>query len=223
MKTIVTDDFIAAIRDYSYLLERGYSQKAVLKIVSDRYQLDRIQRNLLYRGISATSVAEGRNRRLTQEIEGKSIYVDSYNVLLTITNYLLGRALYIADDGYLRDAGEVFGKKESMELLQTSVELLFTLLSEEKPAAVCFYVDSPVSYSGELAAVIREKLKENRIDGEVQVVKSPDYELKQVREGYIATSDSAVIDASEAPVVDVARKVIEKVFSPSFIRLDRIK
>ena len=221
MKTILTNQFKEAVKDYAYLLERGFSQKSVLKIVGDRYQLDRIQRNLLFRGITKRQEAKERKSRITKKIKSLRISIDSYNVFLTVANYILGRPLYIANDGFLRDAGEVYRRGLARENLHQAVDLVLSVLRKEQPASIAFFVDSPVAYSGELAAHLRSLLLQYSLSGAVEVVKSPDFYLKQIGEGVIATSDSIIIEKTISPVVDLARKVIESNFRPSFIRLDR--
>jgi hypothetical protein len=221
MRKILTAEFKEAVQDYFYLLERGFSQKSVLKLVGDRYRLDRIQRNLLFRGVTRQREAKDRKARITKRIKKLEVSIDSYNIFLTVANYILGRPLYIANDGFLRDAGEVYRKALERENLHQAVDLVFSFLKKEKPAGAWFFVDSPVAFSGELAVHLRSLLDRFDLPGIVELVRSPDFYLKQIDSGIIATSDSIIIAKTRAPVIDLARRVIETEFSPSFIRLDR--
>ncbi len=47
-----TEKFKDAVRDYRFLLDRSYPQKASIKLVGDRNQLTGQERSLLYRGVS---------------------------------------------------------------------------------------------------------------------------------------------------------------------------
>ncbi len=212
--------FRDAVADFRYLLERRYSHASALRVVGDRYQLDSVQRSMLYRGISARETARLRSRRRVESAVGQSVAVDCYNVLYTVTNYLFGRPLFICDDGFLRDSGELHENKP--EILERAVTLLFRFLRSEPPREVALFLDRPISHSGELALELRSLLAQARIAGTAETVRSPDHLLKERREGLIATSDSSVIDRAQVGVVDLARKVIEGSFSARFIALDAI-
>ncbi len=214
----LTARFRSAITDYRYLLERGYSHSSALRVVGDRYQLDSEQRSMLYRGISPRETARLRRTRLVASVVGAAVAVDCYNVLYTVTNYLYGRPLFICDDGFLRDSGELHQEKPAD--LDRSVALLFRWTRSEPPAALSLYLDSPVSRSGELALELRRRLEEARIAGTAEAVRSPDHLLKECRTGLIATSDSSVIDRAQVGVADLARKIIESSFEARFISLD---
>jgi hypothetical protein len=222
MRQIVTEEFITAVHDYFYLINRNYSGKSVLKLVGDRYHLDRIQRNLLYRGVVPKALAERRRSKLKTEISGEHISIDGYNVLLTISNYLLGRTVYISNDGLLRDAGEVFGKQQPLEVLHDVIDFTFPLLKKGGPRSLAVYFDSPVAFSGELAGYVRKQLEHVQLPGTVEAVHSPDYFLKKAEYGLVATSDSIIIDACTTAIVDLPLLVLSERFSPDFIRLDRL-
>ncbi len=222
MRQIVTEEFITAVHDYFYLINRSYSGKSVLKLVGDRYHLDRIQRNLLYRGVVPAAVAEQRRRKLKTEISGEHISIDGYNVLLTMSNYLLGRTVYISNDGLLRDAGEVFGRQQPLELLRDVIDFTFPMLKQGGPCSVAVYFDSPVAFSGELAGYLREQLELLQLPGAVEAVHSPDFFLKKAEYGLVATSDSIIIDACTTAIVDLPLMVLCEKFNPDFIRLDRL-
>lgn len=219
----VTLPFRAAVADYRYLLERRYANPSALKVVGDRYQLDSVQRSMLYRGISRAEAARRRRSRLVERVAGRSLSVDCYNVLYTLANYLFGRQLFLCDDGYLRDSGELHGESEKPESLARALALLFGWLAVELPASVDFYLDSPVSKSGELALELRRRLAEASICGSAATVRSPDHALAALEEGIIATSDSSVIDRAKVGVADLARRVLEASFQTRFISLDGIE
>ena len=221
MKTteLLTDNFKTAIKDYYYLLNRGYSQKALLKLTGDRYSLSAEQRIILYRGIVKTSEANYRKRKKGYSVRKKYLYIDCYNVLLTISNYLYGRNLYISNDGFLRDAGQIYGKIRTDKVFYKSVDHLFIYLIEKKPEKTFLFIDSPVSYSGEFALYLKEKIIKTDIDAEAIVTKSPDYKLKQVKTGVISTSDSVIIDNTEVKTIDIARNILKQKYRARFIKL----
>lgn len=218
MKKIYTPSFAGAIKDYYYLLQKAYPQKAVLKIIGDRYELNGFQRTILYRGIYAKSVADPRKRRRTGKLNGRVLAIDGYNVILTVGGYLAGLPVFISNDGFLRDATETHGKVKRSPLFIKALGLVLDYLQNNR-AAPYFYLDSPISKSGELAAEINLLLKKRQMTGEAVTVKSPDFLLKNRNSGLIATSDSMIIDVAPVKCFDLARKVLENNFHPRFVFL----
>ena len=96
-------DLFPAANEYLWLLSRGYPQKSSLKMVGDKFGLTRDMRQVLYRGISAEEKAKARRQRIGSVSPGEVVLIDTYNVLFTVNNYLLGSPLFISNDGLLRD------------------------------------------------------------------------------------------------------------------------
>ncbi len=209
---IVTDEFVKALRDYSYLLNREYPRKSILKIIGDRYLLNTFQRILLSRGIFPEAEVRGRMQRTEKSIEGQELYIDAYNVLYTVCNYLLGRMVFIANDHFIRDAGEVYGKPHDDPIFKRSIELCFSCLRKHKPARVELLLDSPVSHSAELAGRLRDLIHENGLEGDAQIDKNPDARLIRQEKGMIVTSDSDILDNTDLPVLDLAHLVLKENF-----------
>ena len=208
-------NFIDAAGDYLYLLDKSYSGKAALKIVGDRYGLSGPERHILLRGIDSRVQSVFREGKLIREISGRVLSVDFYNVVFTLENFLYGRPVFISSDGMLRDIGSVFSDKKDKKVFLQAVSLLLEGsgrlaggLSE-----IVFYLDSPVSGSGDTAAGLNRSLSDRGINGRAETVKSPDFVLKNLQEGVIATSDSVIIQDSQVPVFDLARFVLQPLIS----------
>ena len=56
--------FQDAIEDYRFLKNRGYPDKAALKLVSDHHRLNSVLRNCLFRAIFSYSDCENRKDKL---------------------------------------------------------------------------------------------------------------------------------------------------------------
>ena len=210
---IITEDFIASMHDYAYLLNQQYPRKAILKIIGDRYMLNAFQRILLNRGIFPDKAVHSRIEKTTDDITGGEIHIDAYNVLFTISNYLLGRIVFISNDLFLRDAGEVYGKLHKDPVFSRSLDLLVDYLCKMKPGRVEFYIDKPVSFSAELARSVREILTQKGISGGASLEKNPDAMLIRLNNGIAATSDSDILDETDMPVTDLAHLVLKDRFS----------
>ncbi len=206
--------FLTAARDYLYLLEGKYPQASVLKLVGDRFRLSGVERSVLYRGISIRTESERRAAKLVaaESAEGKELHIDGFNVLITIGSYLNGNLVFIGNDGYLRDASEIHGKVFRTQLFDKAILLVFSFLGTISPKAVHFYLDAPVSHSGELCFKINQLLAHYGMEGSATTLKSPDFLLKTITDGIIATSDSGIIDRCRVPVVDLPREIITSQF-----------
>lgn len=217
----INPDFSKAIKYYNILLEEGFPQKAILKLVGDRYRLSSVERTLLYRGVCAKKDSIHRRSKiaLVKDVKNKTIHIDGYNIFITIGSYLNGNLVFLGYDNFLRDSAEVHGKKIRKELLNRSIFLVFDYLKKIKANKVQIYLDNPVSNSGDLAMKLNEDLESSCLQGYAETVNSPDFLLKEINKGIIATSDSTIIDKCQVPVLDLARKVLSYHFKPSFFKL----
>ena len=218
---IITEDFAAAIKIYKFLLEKRFPQRAILKLVGDRFKLNSTERTILYRGVCTDKNARHRKSKLafTKDIQNKRIHIDGYNVLITIGSYLNGSLVFIGNDNFLRDASEVHGKVFRTELLQRAIALTFDYLKKNKVSGLHFYLDKPVSNSGRLSAKLNNYIQDHKFSGSAKTVNSPDFVLKKVNKDIIATSDSSIIDNCKVTVIDLARKILTHNFKPKYLNL----
>ena len=144
----------AAAADFRYLLARDYPRAAALALVGNRYHLSRPARQLLHRGVFAPSVAAARRAklRLLKEAAGRPLGLDGHNVLITLECALQNLPLVAADDGFLRDVGQVSRSfKPSPETDRVLALLLNYLAALPWTDPVAVFYDAPLSRSGELA------------------------------------------------------------------------
>ena len=195
----------AAARDLLYLLERDYPRKASIELVGNRYRMAAQERMVLYRGIFARGICEHRIRRRWSEASAQHEYcvIDCYNVFITVESYLQGRLVFRALDGFIRDVSGVYGNYSFDELTPRAADLIVGALRQNLSGTLMFhfYLDYPVSRSGEFAAYLREKMDGEGIPSRVEAVKSPDMIImKQHARDLIATSDTVLIDSAECCV-----------------------
>ena len=222
MNNFSTRSFIEAANDYFFLLNRKYPEKAGLKLVGDRHRLSGNQRNCLYRGITSEVKARQRKSKLIQDIKNQVIHIDGYNVIFTIMNYLLGKTLFIANDGLLRDSGESYGQIEKNKIFSRASELTLRYLSDKRPGHLTIYLDTTVKNCNNHLSMLQEVLLAHHQSGEVQLHKNADTVLRNVHEGIIATSDSEIIDAVSLRVADVARQTLEMTFNIQVLDLEKL-
>ena len=203
-----------AAREYLWMLSKGYPQKASLKMVGDKFMLSRDMRQVLYRGISSETSAAERRKKLGSICKGDLVLVDTYNVLFTVNNYLLGKYLFISNDGMYRDAGEMRGRIINKPVFTRTVSLLLELMKQYAGSSFILYLDEPVSHSGRLSIEFKKEMEQNGIKGEARTVKSPDHMLRHEQSDAICTSDSAIIDHYTGRVVDLPRELLDRYFQP---------
>ncbi|MCK4288289.1 MAG: DUF5616 domain-containing protein, partial [Bacteroidales bacterium] len=95
--------------------------------------------------------------------------------------------------------------------------LILVYLEKLKVSEINFYLDQPVSFSGKLSQKINKIIKDYYLTGKAEVYNSPDYILKNIEEGFVATSDSTIIDKAKLNIFDIARNTIKYHFNPNFI------
>jgi len=126
----IRPEFKTALKDYLFLLEKKYPQKAVLKLVSDKYGLNTYERSMLFRGVVTKEDIEKR-KQLESLPAGQNLFVDGFNVLRTVASYFLGRPVYIAMDGFLRDASELHGKPLKVEFREKALNLVLDVIRDK--------------------------------------------------------------------------------------------
>ncbi len=219
---VINDEFLRAARDFAYLMNQHYPRKTILKIVGDRYLLNTFQRILLSRGIFRDDDIQLRIQKTVSKIGSQSICIDAYNVFFTISNYLLGRIVFVSNDRFLRDAGEVFGKLHKEPVFTKAIDLTMNFLRKMGPSNVEFLLDKPISHSAELAGKLRASLEAASIQGNAKIDKNPDAVLIRKSSGIIATSDSDILDETELPIVDLAHLVLADSFTLDLPNLGKL-
>ncbi len=201
-----------AATDIRYLLERGYKRNSSIRFAGDHYRLDKYDRYILARTVfsSHTSKARKKKKLHCEELKGKTLLVDGYNVLITLESMLGGERMWIADDSFLRDIQGVFNNHSNEKLTFQAVEEMLSFLLNADVKKTDVLLDSQMKHSGELAAFIRKRMKELSIKGEAKTSRNVDYDLKNCQPSYvIATADGIIID-SVKNVIDIPACIYRK-------------
>lgn len=185
-----------AVDDLSWLLGRQYSVEGALKLVGDRYQLHGRQRMAVRR--SSCSEADRRRRqggRLPlDQLAGRPLWVDGFNLLITLATALRGGLLLRGRDGALRDLAS------SHRLVLRTAEMLgpiAALLAAAPPSEVRWVLDRPVSNSDRVGQMIADFAAERGLPWSYQLDFNPDTYLI-ARGEPVVTSDAMILDAGVA-------------------------
>jgi len=205
-----------AALEYFWMLSRGYPQKSSLKMVGDKFGLNGEFRQVLYRGVAGSKAAQSRRSKIGTFNPGDLVLIDTYNVLFTVNNYLLGKHVFMSNDGLLRDAGEMRGRIVSKPQFIRSVSLMLQQIQKWPDVSCIHYLDEPVSHSGELSRELTREMAKMGIKGECHVHKNPDQMLIKEESDAICSSDSVIIDHYKGKVIDLPRALLEANFQADF-------
>ena len=209
-----------AIADFSLLLTKGYAQKSALKLVGDRFSLTERQRLAVMRSACSDEQLVSRNQRCIplENLEGKSVAIDGYNVLITIEAAMSGGVIFKGRDGCFRDLASVHGTYRKVTETIPAVEMIGQFLREAGAGKALWLLDSPVSNSGRLKTLIGELARKNNWNWEIELLLSPDAELKKT-DLIVASSDSVVLDACKSWVNLAAEIITQKLPSTTVVDL----
>jgi len=199
----------AAVADYSWLLGRGYAEDSALALVGNRYELTERQRFAVRRAACSNAAAD---RRRSTRVElaacrDRPLWIDGYNVLITIESALSGGLVLIGRDGCCRDLASIHGTYRRIDETEPAIRLIADHLQAVGVLAAIWYLDRPVSNSGKLAKMIAGLVAARPLRWRVELSDRPDSVLAQA-DGPVATSDSWILDRCSS-WVNLAAEVIE--------------
>lgn len=199
----------AATADLSWLFTRGYADRAALKLVGDRFGLNRRQRLAVWRCACSDQQQEARaEHELDPEaIRGRPLWVDGFNVMTTVEAALSGGVILQARDGCFRDMASMHGTYRRVQETGPAIALVGSFLAQVEVGPVTWILDRPVANSGRLRQMMQETAAREGWSWGVELSASPDKLLIESNE-VVATADSAVLDKVQA-WFNLARRVVE--------------
>lgn len=180
-----------------YLVDRGYPKESSVRFVSDHYRLPDEARFVISRVVVASDAAESRRRKAVslESLRDRELFIDGYNVIITIESLLGGRPVYRCDDGFLRDAEGIFRSYRTSDLTVSALSEVLDLVALGGPAKSVVLLDKQISLSGELASLIRRMMDALSLPGTAEAVRDVDGRLKAAQ-GVVATGDGNIIDSA---------------------------
>ena len=205
-----TTNLRVALADFSLLRTKGYAEKSALKLVGDRFSLTERQRLAVMRCACSDQQLASRSERRFElvDLSGQAVAIDGYNVLITIEAAMSGGLIFKGRDGCFRDLASIHGTYRKVTETIPAVELIGRFLQEIGTGKALWLLDSPVSNSGRLKTLIGELAGKNDWNWEVELLLSPDAELKKTKL-IVASSDSVVLDDCQS-WVNLAAEIINK-------------
>lgn len=185
-----------AVDDHAWLLSRGYSVKATLALVGNRYRLSARQRQAVYR-----ASCSDQSRDFRQEKEWRStplgsdpLIIDGYNLLITIEAALSGGIILLCRDGCIRDIASIHGTYRRVEETRPALHHIGRVLIQLGQPQAHWLLDRPVSNSGRLRELMLSVAQEHGFDWQVELVNSPDKTIVNAADYVAISSDGWVLD-----------------------------
>ena len=199
-----------AVADMSWLLERGYPARRAQSLVGDRYALRDRQRMALQRCAAGEEKSRRRRNSAVDEsaLEGRTVAVDGYNVLLTLEAALSGGVLLLARDGAIRDLAAMSAHYRRVQATGPAIALLKQFFERSGCCNVHWYLDRPVANSDRLRRLIEEEVRGAVPPWTVELVDQVDRVLATGGD-LVATADSGIIDCA-GQWLNLARAIVER-------------
>lgn len=185
-----------ASRHISYLINEGYDIKSASTFVGNHFALAERQRLALVRSISTTGQLDKRRAKELASLEGREVWIDGFNTVITLEVMLNDSPLFDCMDGTVRDLAALRGTYRIITETGDAVRILLRTLAELKAASAHILLDAPVSNSGRLKSLIadvKEELGERCPFGlDIQLLKEVDKELWSKEN--VITADAIILD-----------------------------
>ncbi len=206
-----------AAAELGWLLDRGYAMRSALALVGDRHNLTQRQRIGLARSACAAADADRRaaHRIKPEALGGAEVWIDGYNLLITIEAALGGGVILRGRDRCFRDLASLHGTYRSVEETEPALRLIGEWLDGWRVARCRWIVDRPVSNSGRLKERILALAQSRGWSWDVDLEFSPDAVLAKARP-IIASCDSVILDRC-AQWIDAARSIVTENVPTAFV------
>lgn len=205
-----------AQEELRFLMDRNYSMTPIIKLVGDRYQFSTRQRLALQRSTCKTKSLQIRKKKSLSfnSISEGPIYIDGFNLIITLEVALSGGLILLGQDGATRDLAGLRGTYRLIDKTDEALKLLGRAFEELKAKGVHFYLDAPVSNSGRLKVKILEYAKKWNFTVEVSLVNNPDTILSNMNR--IVTTDAIILDNCES-YFNLAAYCIQTYLTDAFV------
>lgn len=204
--------------DIFMLLERGYKIKNASTFVGDHYLLSERQRLAIIRSTSPSKDIEKRKSKLLKsDFEGKRVYIDGLNIIITLEVALSESTVLKCMDGTIRDLAGLRGTYKLIDKTDIAIHLIGEKLKEMKIGEVNFYLDSPVSNTGKLKTRILELLANYSYEVKVELVNNADVILET--KSCVVTSDAIILNKCESWINLASDIVYEKLPKLKYVDL----
>ena len=183
-----------ASRQICWLMEEGYDVKSASVFVGNHYLLSERQRLAIVRSIGTRAVltARGERQRPVSALSGETVWIDGFNVIITLEVLCSASPLFRGMDGCIRDLASLRGTYRLIPETDQAICLLLLALQGAGVGAIEILLDAPVSNSGRLKTRIAELAEKMGVETDIQILKEVDRTLWE--KDFVLSSDSVILD-----------------------------
>jgi len=183
-----------ASRHVDYLINEGYDLKQATTFVGNHFLLSDRQRLAIMRSLATKEQLENRKiKRLeASKLCGQDVWIDGFNMVITLEVLLSDSILFECMDGTIRDLAALRGTYRIIPETADAVRMLFDFLKEMKINLATILLDEPISNSGRLKALIADIGENYPFSLDIQIQKDVDRTLYGKEN--VITSDSIILD-----------------------------
>lgn len=205
-----------AQEELQWLLDRGYKMESTCQFIGNAYQFSLRQRNALQRATSSKFQCNNRKAVLLSslDMENEEIYIDGFNLIITLEVAMSQGVLILCNDGTIRDIAGLRGTYKIIDKTTKALELIGKSLRDLKVSNVKIFLDAPVSNSGRLKSEILNFSEGWTCSTEVELIPNPDMVLSKMER--IVTSDSIILDNCKS-WFNLGRYIVYNYIKPSTI------
>ncbi len=182
----------SASRHICYLLNEGYDLKQASTFVGNHFLLSERQRLAIVRSVASNGQLELRKSKEKTTVSGEEVWIDGFNIIITLEVLLSDSILFECMDGTIRDLAALRGTYKIIPETEKAVHIIFQMLKEQKVETAHILLDEPVSNSGRLKTLIAEIGEEYPFNLDIQILKAVDLTLCE--KDNVITSDSVIME-----------------------------
>lgn len=202
--------------EIQFLLDRDYKMNSAVEFVGNHYLLSKRQRNALKRSLASNAQYKDRRSKVLpcSRIKDNYIYVDGFNLIITLEVALSNSLLILGRDGAIRDLAGLRGTYKIIDKTYIALEILGDFFKKEGIGNIQFYLDAPVSNSGNLKLLMLKILGNKDLNVEVELVKNPDKILMD--KDRIVSSDALILDNCKS-WFNISKEIITEYIDDPFL------
>ena len=181
-----------ASRHVCYLINEGYDLQMASTFVGNHFSLSERHRLAVVRSIATAQQLQLRKDKEISIVDGGEVWIDGFNVIITLEVILSNSTLFEGMDGTIRDLASLRGTYRIIDETSAAIKMLFDTLGAMNVAKVNILLDEPVSNSGRLKVLIAEIAENYNFALDIQLLKAVDSALWS--KSNVITSDSIILD-----------------------------
>ncbi|MCC3865290.1 DUF434 domain-containing protein [Terrisporobacter petrolearius] len=208
------DKLYKAGQDLYYLLNQGYNIKGASVFVGNHYLLSKRQRLALSRAISPEkNIKIRKDKEIKNNMENSIVNIDGFNTIITLEVALSNSLLIKCMDGTIRDLAGLRRTYRIIDKTELSIMKIGETLEKYKIKKANFYLDAPVSNSGNLKKKIEELL--NNFDFEVEVMNINNVDSTLETLDNVISSDAIILNKCKS-WINLSREILDKKIENNF-------